>query len=486
MSTAKIPPPRKLTESEDIDSFDDWWFQAVCYYGRDENFKEFFDTPDFTWQAKSVPNRGLTSALKAANLTCLLRALATHAIGPYIKTNITDKTKSLDDVKNEFLKFLEIEVNDLTALHWFTIQRKQTERPLVFYYRLRYHMTKHLVQKNVIFEGVALPADETFSPSLERLIVMEWLHRMDPRLIKFVQEKFSTELSVGSNILITMVATLSKNIDSYIASLNSSGAIGAVSPLNRSFYDSPYQDQATFAPAATSQEAYRSGPRGVSHKRPGFCERGSRGFQQGSFQPRQKCSDRGIQSSSSNCEYCFIQSRTRNIDFNHPIARCPEMAAMHGSADMLADDADIFEEGHEFETFAQDFINQDDWHEVTTDTNYTEKIVAFSDHQEPPPMNIMNITAFGSNDESIGTIPQTSVLKLPAKPIQPPSRPTPSDKSHLSLSQEFVEQSQQSSPGNFNPDSMLTTAILAADLSVQTWFNNEEPVTDPDNSEVGT
>ena len=90
-----------------------------------------------------MPNRGLTSALKAANLTCLLRALANHAIGPYIKTNITDKAKSLDNVKNEFLKFLEIEVNDLTASRWFTIQRKQTESPLVFYYRLRYHMTKH-------------------------------------------------------------------------------------------------------------------------------------------------------------------------------------------------------------------------------------------------------------------------------------------------------------------------------------------------------
>ena len=148
------------------------------------------------------------------------------------------------------------------------------------------------------------------------------------------------------------------------------------------------------------------------------------------------------------------------------------MAAMHGSADMVDDDTDIFEEGHEFETFAQDFINQDDWHEVTTDTNYTEKIVAFSDHQEPPPMNIMNITAFGSNDESIGMIPLTPVLKLPAKPIQPPSRPTPSDESQLSLSQEFVEQSQQTSPGNSIHDLMLTIAILSADLSVQTDFNN--------------
>ena len=90
---------------------------------------------------------------------CLLRAFATYAVGPYIKTNITDKTKSLDDVKNEFLKFLEIEVNDFSVLHWFTIQRKQTGRPLVFYYRLRYHMTKHLVKKNATLEGVALPAD---------------------------------------------------------------------------------------------------------------------------------------------------------------------------------------------------------------------------------------------------------------------------------------------------------------------------------------
>ena len=145
MTTSKIPPPRKLTESEDIDSFDDWWFQAVLYYGRDDNFKEFFENQDFSWQTKATENRGLANALKAANLTCLLRALATYAIGPYIKTNITEKAKSLDDVRNEFLKFLEIEVNDFTAMHWFNIQRKPTERPLVFYYRLRYHMTKHLV-----------------------------------------------------------------------------------------------------------------------------------------------------------------------------------------------------------------------------------------------------------------------------------------------------------------------------------------------------
>ena len=82
MTTTKIPPPRKLTENEDNDSFDDFWFQVICYYSRDEAFKAFFQ-PNFTWRASSVTNRGLSDSTKAANLNTLLRALATHMLqGP--------------------------------------------------------------------------------------------------------------------------------------------------------------------------------------------------------------------------------------------------------------------------------------------------------------------------------------------------------------------------------------------------------------------
>ena len=483
MTTSKIPPPRKLTESEDIDSFDDWWFQAVCYYGRDENFKEFFDTPDFTWQAKSVPNRGLTSALKAANLTCLLRALATHTIGPYIKTNITDKARSLDDVKNEFLKFLEIEVNDFSALHWFTIQRKQTERPLVFFYRLRYHMAKHLVKRDAIIEGVALLADETLSPSLERLIVMEWLHRMDPRLIQFVQEKFSTELSAGSTVLATMVETLAKNIDSYIATLNASKAIGAVSPPNPSSTDSPDQEKVTLA----YQGAYRYDLRGGFHERSGFLDQGLQPRR--GFHPRLKRSGREYQSSSSNCEYCFIQSKTRNVDFNHPIARCPEMAALHGSVDMLDNETNISEDEHDFESSAHEFIELNNWQDEIDEIDL-EKKVTFNEPQELTPMNIMNITGIVSNDESIETIPWTPVIKLPIKPREPPLHLTL--QGQHTLSHELVNQSQQSqtSPGNLirnsirSLNSIQTLAIPSADLSLQTESDDEDLVAD--NSEVAS
>ena len=442
MTTSKLPPPRKLTESEDVDSFDDWWFHIECYYSRDENFHEFFNTPEFTWQPKSVRYRGLQSEQKACNLNNLLRAIAMYTVGPYIKTNITDKATSLAGVKEEFLKFLQIEVNDLTSMAWFEIQRKQTERPLVFYHRLRYHMTKHLVKENAIIDGTALPSDENLSPSMERLIVMEWLHRMDNRLIKFVQEKFSTELSAGSSVLITMIETLSRNIDSYITIINASEALGAVSPYNPSFNDSPYKEKTTGA----YEGAYRSSPLEVPNGKTCFRER--------KFQPKRRGSCHGNQSSSSSCEYCYIQSKTRDIDFDHPIARCPEMAALHGSVDIFDDDTGICEEEHEFETFAQEFVEQNN-----------------CEHHELPPMNIMNITGVVSNGGSTETIP---VKKLPSKPMQPPSRPTLCDKSQLS--QELVDQSQQTTPGNLFDHSIHTLAGSISDLSVEIKSNDEEPV----------
>ena len=91
----------------------------------------------------------------------MLRTLATYASGPYIRTNILENTTCLQDVKKEFMKFLEIDLNDLTALDWFEIRRRPTERPLVFFMRLKYHMSKHLLPQGNIYKGSALVSDGT-------------------------------------------------------------------------------------------------------------------------------------------------------------------------------------------------------------------------------------------------------------------------------------------------------------------------------------
>ena len=107
---------------------------------------------------------GLENATKAANLNTLLRALATYAAGPYIRTNITEATTSLQDVRKELMKYLEIELTDFTALEWFEIKRRPTERPLVFYMHLKYHMSKHLLKSGDIFQGTTWTSDNQMSP----------------------------------------------------------------------------------------------------------------------------------------------------------------------------------------------------------------------------------------------------------------------------------------------------------------------------------
>ena len=91
------------------------------------------------------------------------------------------------------------------------------------------------------------------------------------------------------------------------------------------------------------------------------------------------------------------------------------MAVLHDSVDMLDDETGIFEDEHEFESSAQEFIKQNNWQEAATDK------IDFSKHKELHSMNVINITGILSKDESTRTIPWTPVKKLPAKPIQPPS-----------------------------------------------------------------
>ena len=333
MTSTKVQPPRKLTENEDNDSFDDFWFQVICYYSRDEAFKPIFDDPKYKWQATSEEHRGLADANKAANLNTLLRALATYAAGPYIRSNIIDNTTCLQDVRKEFMKYLEIELTGFTALEWYEIKRRPTERPLVFYMRLKYHMSKHLLKTGDKVQGTALTADEPLTPSMQRFIIMEWLNRLDERLVKFVKEKFSTELSSGSTILIDMVETLARNVDHYITLLNNPSDINAVSFANPSYQN---QETAPFDNAMVGYQLSRGGRSFRGSQSRGFTPRnrgggGGRGFQFGR--------GRGAavpQRGQRDCVYCYMEYRNgRSIDYRHPINSCTELSRMFGAVNYV-------------------------------------------------------------------------------------------------------------------------------------------------------
>jgi len=129
MTSTKIQPPRKLTEEETLDTFEDFWFQCECYYSRDPKFAPFFDDKNLTWRDRTVENRGLQNAETAANLNSLLRALATYTSGPYVRNELLDVTKSLIDVRKVFLKFLEIDITDHSLPNYYSLTRKPNLLP---------------------------------------------------------------------------------------------------------------------------------------------------------------------------------------------------------------------------------------------------------------------------------------------------------------------------------------------------------------------
>ena len=213
---------------------------------------------------------------------------------------------------------------------------------------------------------------------------------MDNRLIKFVQEKFSTELSAGTNVLNTMVETLAKNVDHYITRLNvsDSTSVGAVS-LDPSFYpenDSSHDDSVA---VVGYQQSYNRG--GGGYRGGGL--RGNRNFPRRGYQNQRGFQPRGRGAPRTNpnmCEYCFIQSKTRSVDFRHPIARCPEMTAMHGAVNLVdyeyGDDQELYEDS------AREFFAEQDWHEAATVRQTLDNIVS--------PADINDLSASSDNESS--------------------------------------------------------------------------------------
>jgi hypothetical protein len=314
MSTTKIQPPRKLTEEEDLDSFEDWWFQVECYYSRDVKFSEGFDDKKLTWKERSEEHRGLASAEHATNLNTLLRALATYTSGPYVKNELLDDTRSLKDVRRIFLRFLEIEVTDHSLLNYYTITRRPSERPLVFYHRLRYHLLQHhLPEGTVISPTKTLGSDEVTSTTMERFIIMEWLHRLDIRLVKFVQEKFSAELSASSTYLLTMVDSLAKNVDKYITQMdNTSVNFLPGQGMNPSMHGAEDEEGNVLVNRGGygNRRSFRGGFTGGRQQQP-------QQFQRSKFSspfPRQPPPG----PRQPRCQ-------ARSLDYNHDITNCPQL-----------------------------------------------------------------------------------------------------------------------------------------------------------------
>ena len=149
---------------------------------------------------------------------------------------------------------------------------------------------------------------------------MEWLNRLDSRLIKFIQEKFTTELSSSSTRLLTMVDSLAKNVDKYITQLDMASKNLLPSQAN---FQSPSMHSGSVEQdegcVMFNRGEYNCGFNKQASKRSSLYRGGTASFSKRVLNSDQK----------TKCEFCFMQSKGRgqNLDYYHAISDCPQMIA---------------------------------------------------------------------------------------------------------------------------------------------------------------
>ena len=324
----KCPPPRPLTQQETLDSLNHWKTLFRNYFKRDSIYKSFLAT-NFTWDPSQI-NYGLTAvgtdtaATRKENLEDFLYTLAGFLPHSYLTDKIVKDTKSLQQCWNIIYEHYNVQVTQETFLDFESLKKEPSENYRQFYEKLLQHSRLHLAGVGAKSEHITNTSEDTMTISLMNHVALQWLRKIDPKLVNIIRTEYSTELRRGDQ-LSALVPRIAPNIDSLLARHTGDS-------VNRVEYDS--HDEG-------------------SHDQPGikavkqFRGRGGRNENRG----------RGRSNSSRQsdlfCPGCFSISKElkASIDFKHRPSMCPRSVAV--ARYMQADAEENTDEDENLEDFGK-------------------------------------------------------------------------------------------------------------------------------------
>ena len=242
------PPPRMLTEKETLQSLNHWKTSFRTYYRRDSFYKVFL-LPGAVWdptaadygQAADVNAEGeviRTAADKAGDLDDFLNTLAGYLPFPYLTEKIVKGSTNLQNVWDSIYDHYGVNVSSESLLDYVALKQNSGETYRQFYDRLLSHARLHLPRGNITVDGVNSGANgEQLTISLMNFVAMDWLHKINPRLVDIVKTDYSRELRENVQ-LSALVPRISLNID---AMLSRHDVVGGVESL--SVIDDPTVDK---------------------------------------------------------------------------------------------------------------------------------------------------------------------------------------------------------------------------------------------------
>ena len=219
----KIPYPRQLTKTETLDSLSHWQSSVRNYFRRSKQFQEFFRRTT-TWDC-TADNYGLEgddTLDRADNLESLLDTLASFLPGPYITHKITKTSTNISSVWDIIWEHYDVKPSQATFLDYNELSMSSDDRPIDLYDKMIYHAINHLCPVGTdggAHAGGVLTQADKLTLSHCNLVALNWLNKVNPKLVPVVKVEYSKDLKDGKP-LSSLVKNISENMDSLLAKAN--------------------------------------------------------------------------------------------------------------------------------------------------------------------------------------------------------------------------------------------------------------------------
>ncbi len=223
---AKPARPEKLEEDVNFTIYGSWKYIIIANIRRNKDYAPFIGAE---WQkvTPNNPNRGLVSdeganglsaEEKVINLENMLGFVAQY-VPHFLSYDIINSSTSLDSVWQFIRKYYGFKQSESQFMKYSEIEWEKGERPERLYQRLVAHIQDNLLtrESTMTYHGARITDNEIISPTLERLIVLQWMQLIHPRLPSLVQRTFAFQLQEKS--LADLQPSICDNIDAFLAEL---------------------------------------------------------------------------------------------------------------------------------------------------------------------------------------------------------------------------------------------------------------------------
>ena len=207
-SATKVPMPRQLGDEETMESLQHWKVTFRNYFRRDDYFNVFLPS-DVQWNPAEA-NYGLqaeTTGLKREaavlknDLVAFLETIAGFLPHSYVTERILKNTTCLKDVWNVIAELYEAEISSDTFMDLAGFSKLPNESFRQFFERLVDHVQKHLTKPNIKLENYDSGATgDKMNLTMLNLMVLQWLQKIDPKLVQIVRVEYSADLKDGKQL----------------------------------------------------------------------------------------------------------------------------------------------------------------------------------------------------------------------------------------------------------------------------------------------